>query len=198
MRSTTRCRTSSSAMRGCSGKDARWVVGTDHAGIATQMVVERRMALQQQKRTDFTRDEFVDKIWEWKAESGGDDHQPACAGSAARWIGRQERFTMDEGFSAAVRRVFVRTASRGVAVPRQEAGELGPGPRHRDQRPGGRDARGAGRLLASALSVGRTRCRRGSRSRRRGPRRCSPTWRWPCIPMTSAIVGWSASRCGCR
>jgi leucyl-tRNA synthetase len=49
------------------GKDARWVVGTDHAGIATQMVVERQLNAQQQKRTDFTREEFVAKVWEWKA-----------------------------------------------------------------------------------------------------------------------------------
>ncbi|WP_163594993.1 class I tRNA ligase family protein, partial [Klebsiella pneumoniae] len=54
------------------GKDARWVVGTDHAGIATQMVVERQMNLRQQKRTDFTREEFVAKVWEWKEESGGE------------------------------------------------------------------------------------------------------------------------------
>src|SRR6266567_4335916 len=53
------------------GKDALWVVGTDHAGIATQMVVERRLNERQQKRTDFTRDEFIATVWEWKAESGG-------------------------------------------------------------------------------------------------------------------------------
>jgi valyl-tRNA synthetase len=53
------------------GKDALWVVGTDHAGIATQMVVERNLELQQDKRTNYTREQFVDKVWEWKAESGG-------------------------------------------------------------------------------------------------------------------------------
>src|SRR3546814_19937554 len=54
------------------GKDALWVVGTDHAGIATQMVVERQMNAKGQKRTDLTRDEFVARIWEWKEESGGE------------------------------------------------------------------------------------------------------------------------------
>ena len=53
------------------GRDAKWVVGTDHAGIATQMVVERQLNAKQQKRTDFTRDEFIAKVWDWKQESGG-------------------------------------------------------------------------------------------------------------------------------
>src|SRR6476469_2084453 len=52
------------------GKDALWVVGTDHSGIATQMVVEREMALRQDKRTNYTREQFIEKVWDWKAESG--------------------------------------------------------------------------------------------------------------------------------
>ena len=71
MRSTSRCRTYLIRHARLQGKDALWVVGTDHAGIATQMVVERQLNERQQKRTDFTRDEFVAKVWEWKAESGG-------------------------------------------------------------------------------------------------------------------------------
>ena len=59
------------------GKDALWVVGTDHAGIATQMVVERNLEVHQDKRTNYTREQFVDKVWEWKAESGGQITQPA-------------------------------------------------------------------------------------------------------------------------
>src|SRR5919106_4323981 len=88
------------------GKDALWVVGTDHAGIATQMVVERDMALHQQKRTDFTRDQFVEKVWEWKEESGGQiTRQLRRLGASCDWS--HERFTMDEGFSKAVIKVFV-------------------------------------------------------------------------------------------
>jgi len=88
------------------GKDALWVVGTDHAGIATQMVVERQMALVQQKRTDFTREEFVAKVWEWKEESGGEiTQQLRRLGCSMDW--ENERFTMDEGFSKAVIKVFV-------------------------------------------------------------------------------------------
>ncbi|HEX8384475.1 MAG TPA: valine--tRNA ligase [Sphingomonas sp.] len=95
------------------GKDALWVVGTDHAGIATQMVVERNMALRQQKRTDFTREQFVDKVWEWKAESGGEiTSQLRRLGCSMDWA--NERFTMDPGFSAAVIKVFVRLHREGL------------------------------------------------------------------------------------
>ncbi len=88
------------------GKDARWVVGMDHAGIATQMVVERQLNERQQKRTDFSREEFVAKVWEWKAESGGAiTGQLRRLGCSMDWS--DERFTMDEGFSNAVRKVFV-------------------------------------------------------------------------------------------
>ncbi|WEK42925.1 MAG: valine--tRNA ligase [Candidatus Sphingomonas colombiensis] len=95
------------------GKDALWVVGTDHAGIATQMVVERQMGERQQKRTDFTRDEFVAKVWEWKAESGGAiTRQLRRLGCSMDWA--NERFTMDEGFSKAVLKVFVDLHKQGL------------------------------------------------------------------------------------
>lgn len=95
------------------GKDALWVVGMDHAGIATQMVVERQMALKQQKRTDFTRDEFVAKVWEWKEESGGEiTGQLRRLGCSMDW--ENERFTMDEGFSKAVIKVFVDLYNQGL------------------------------------------------------------------------------------
>ena len=95
------------------GKDALWVVGMDHAGIATQMVVERQLNAQQQKRTDFTRDEFVAKVWEWKAESGGEiTGQLRRLGCSMDW--ENERFTMDEGFSEAVIKVFVELYNQGL------------------------------------------------------------------------------------
>ena len=95
------------------GKDALWVVGTDHAGIATQMVVERQLNEKQQKRTDFTRDEFVAKVWEWKAESGGAiTRQLRRLGCSMDWA--NERFTMDEGFSKAVIKTFVELHKRGL------------------------------------------------------------------------------------
>ncbi|KFG91835.1 Valine--tRNA ligase [Sphingobium herbicidovorans NBRC 16415] len=95
------------------GKDALWVVGTDHAGIATQMVVERQLNAAGQKRTDFTRDDFVAKVWEWKAESGGAiTRQLRRLGCSMDWA--NERFTMDEGFSKAVLKVFVELHKRGL------------------------------------------------------------------------------------
>ncbi|HEX2561588.1 valine--tRNA ligase [Phenylobacterium sp.] len=89
------------------GKAALWLPGTDHAGIATQMVVERQLAAQgNMSRRDMTRDEFVAKVWEWKAQSGGRIvHQLRRLGASCDWS--RERFTLDEGLSAAVRKVFV-------------------------------------------------------------------------------------------
>ncbi|WP_118857634.1 valine--tRNA ligase [Sphingomonas mesophila] len=95
------------------GKDALWVVGMDHAGIATQMVVERQLNERQQQRTDFTREEFVAKVWEWKETSGGQiTRQLRRLGASCDWA--NERFTMDEGFSRAVLKVFVELYNRGL------------------------------------------------------------------------------------
>jgi valyl-tRNA synthetase len=95
------------------GKDARWVVGTDHAGIATQMVVERNLAKEGVKRADLGREAFVDKVWEWKAESGGAiTGQLRRLGCSMDWA--NERFTMDEGFSKAVLKVFVQLHRDGL------------------------------------------------------------------------------------
>ncbi|WP_294261418.1 valine--tRNA ligase [uncultured Sphingomonas sp.] len=95
------------------GKDARWVVGTDHAGIATQMVVERNLAKDGVKRTDLGREAFVDKVWEWKGESGGAiTRQLRRLGCSMDWA--NERFTMDEGFSKAVLKVFVELHRQGL------------------------------------------------------------------------------------
>ncbi len=89
------------------GKAALWLPGTDHAGIATQMVVERQLAeAGNQSRRDLGRDAFVEKIWEWKAKSGGTiTNQLKRLGASCDWS--RERFTLDEGLSAAVRKVFV-------------------------------------------------------------------------------------------
>ncbi|MBN8807285.1 MAG: valine--tRNA ligase [Sphingomonas sp.] len=95
------------------GKDALWVVGTDHAGIATQMVVERQLNERQDKRTNYTRDQFVDLVWQWKAESGGEiTQQLRRLGCSMDWA--NERFTMDEGFSKAVLKVFVDLYNQGL------------------------------------------------------------------------------------
>ncbi|QIG80636.1 valine--tRNA ligase [Stakelama tenebrarum] len=95
------------------GKDARWVVGTDHAGIATQMVVERQLNEKQDKRTNYTREQFVDMVWKWKEESGGQiTGQLRRLGCSMDWA--NERFTMDDGFSKAVLKVFVDLYNQGL------------------------------------------------------------------------------------
>ncbi|CAH0219582.1 valine--tRNA ligase [Erwinia aphidicola] len=90
------------------GKNTLWQAGTDHAGIATQMVVERKIAAEEGKtRKDYGRDAFIEKIWQWKAESGGTiTRQMRRLGNSVDW--ERERFTMDEGLSNAVKEVFVR------------------------------------------------------------------------------------------
>ncbi len=95
------------------GRDVLWQPGMDHAGIATQMVVERQLETAGQKRRDMGREAFVAKVWEWKAESGGTIlQQLRRLGASADWA--RERFTMDEGLSLAVRTVFVRLHKEGL------------------------------------------------------------------------------------
>ncbi|WP_438997476.1 valine--tRNA ligase [Candidatus Puniceispirillum sp.] len=88
------------------GRDTLWQPGTDHAGIATQMVVERKLADENVNRRDLGRDAFIDKVWEWKAESGGMiQNQLKRLGASPDWA--RERFTMDDGLSEAVIKTFV-------------------------------------------------------------------------------------------
>jgi valyl-tRNA synthetase len=96
------------------GKDVLWQPGTDHAGIATQMVVERQlMERQQPSRRDMGREAFLKRVWEWKAESGGAIvNQLKRLGASCDWS--RERFTMDEGLSRAVLKVFVELYRAGL------------------------------------------------------------------------------------
>ncbi|WP_158744341.1 valine--tRNA ligase [Acidisphaera sp. L21] len=95
------------------GRDALWQPGTDHAGIAAQMVVERQLAAEGVSRKEIGRPAFVDKVWEWKAQSGGTiTQQLRRLGSSLDW--ERERFTMDAGLSDAVREVFVTLYRQGL------------------------------------------------------------------------------------
>ncbi|GBF51116.1 valyl-tRNA synthetase [Leptospira ryugenii] len=95
------------------GKDVVWVPGMDHAGIATQMVVEKELLKEGKKKTDFTRQEFEKKIWEWKEKSGGMiTRQQRLLGESVDWS--RERFTMDEGLSNAVIKVFKKLYEDGL------------------------------------------------------------------------------------
>ncbi|QLB43499.1 valine--tRNA ligase [Mannheimia pernigra] len=96
------------------GNNTLWQAGTDHAGIATQMVVERKIASEEGKtRHDYGREAFINKIWDWKAYSGGTiSQQMRRLGNSIDWD--RERFTMDEGLSNAVKEVFVRLHEEGL------------------------------------------------------------------------------------
>ena len=95
------------------GADALWQPGSDHAGIATQMVVERQLAKDGVTRHDLGRTAFVDRVWEWKAESGGQiNRQLRRLGASPDWS--YDRFTMDDGLSHAVRKVFVALFKQGL------------------------------------------------------------------------------------
>ncbi|EED36394.1 valyl-tRNA synthetase [Luminiphilus syltensis NOR5-1B] len=95
------------------GQDTLWQVGTDHAGIATQMVVERQLQDQGTSRVALGRDAFVEKVWEWKAESGGNiTRQLRRLGASTDWS--RERFTMDPGLSRAVQKVFIDLYEEGL------------------------------------------------------------------------------------
>jgi valyl-tRNA synthetase len=95
------------------GRDVLWQPGTDHAGIATQMVVERLLAAEGKTRQEMGRDAFLERVWQWKAESGGTiTRQLRRLGASLDWP--RERFTMDEGLSRAVRRIFVMLHEKGL------------------------------------------------------------------------------------
>ena len=95
------------------GKDVLWQPGTDHAGIATQMVVERQLAAENTNRHELGREAFIERVWKWKAESGGTiTGQLRRLGASCDWS--RERFTMDEGLSEAVRKVFVSLRKAGL------------------------------------------------------------------------------------
>ena len=95
------------------GRDALWQPGTDHAGIATQMVVERQLEAEGKTRHDLGREAFIRRVWDWKAESGGTiTDQLRRLGASCDWS--RERFTMDDGLSRAVRTVFVTLYKDGL------------------------------------------------------------------------------------
>ena len=95
------------------GDNTLWQPGTDHAGIATQMVVERQLNAQGKNRHDLGREKFIERVWEWKAESGGTiNKQMRRLGNSVDW--ERDRFTMDEGLSKAVTEVFVKLHEEGL------------------------------------------------------------------------------------
>jgi hypothetical protein len=147
------------------GDNTLWQPGTDHAGIATQIVVERQLDAQGISRHDLGREAFVKKVWEWKEFSGSTiTRQMRRLGTSPDWT--RERFTMDEGLSKTVTQTFVRLHERRSDLPRQASGELGSGAGHRRVRPRGGAGRGGRLAVAHPLSAGR---RHRSSDRRHHP-----------------------------
>ena len=131
-----------------SGFNVLWLPGTDHAGIATQMVVERELKKTEKKsRHDLGREEFLERVWEWKEKYGqriGEQHK--VLGASLDWS--RERFTMDPGVSAAVREVFVRLYEEGLIYRAQKLINWCPSCHTALSRPRGRARGEAGRALA--------------------------------------------------
>ena len=154
MRSTIRFRTSCIRHARMQGKDALWVVGTDHAGIATQMVVERKL----EERQDQAHQLQPRRIRRARCGSGrrrAAARSPAsCAASAARWTGPTSASRWTRASPAPSSRCSSSSTAR-PALPRQAPGQLGPQVPVRDQRPRGRDARGPGQILAPQISARR-------------------------------------------
>src|ERR1700712_785677 len=107
------------------GRDVLWQPGTDHAGIATQMVVERKLAAEGKDRRGMGREAFVERVWQWKAESGGTiTQQLRRLGASLDWP--RERFTMDDGLSAAVKETFVKLHDQGLIYRDRRLGDWDP------------------------------------------------------------------------
>ncbi len=191
------------------GRDVLWQVGTDHAGIATQMVVERQMMERQEPdRRKIGREKFLEKVWAWKAESGGQIiNQLKRLGASADWS--RERFTMDEGLSKAVVKVFIDlyrggliykdkrlvnwdpkllTAISDLEVQQVETkGKLWHFSIPSSKRRGAPKARPGTKTISASSS-----------SRLRGRKRCSATPASRLTRTTSAIRNWLARTRSCR
>ena len=177
------------------GDNTLWQPGTDHAGIATQMVVERQLNAEGKTRHDLGRDKFIERVWTWKTESGGNiTRQLRRMGASVDWS--RERFTMDPEMSKAVTEVFVRLHEEGLiyrgkrlvnwdpvlhtavsdleVVSEEEQGSL-----WHIRYP----IKGSKEFLVVAPPA-------------RKP--CSATAPWPCIPKTSVISTSSVNRWNCR
>jgi tRNA synthetases class I (I, L, M and V) len=141
------------------GENANWVVGTDHAGIATQIVVERQLEEEGKSRHDLGREKFVERVWQWKQQSGATiTRQMRRLGELGiRGHRRPEGGLLHDGRQDVPRRRggLRPPVRRGLDLPRQKARQLGPGPGHRCFRSGGRQ-RGRGRQdLGDPLSARR-------------------------------------------
>ena len=118
------------------GYEVLWLPGMDHAGIATQSVVEKQLAVDGKTKEDFGRELFIDKVWDWKRESGGTiGWQMRAIGDGVDWS--RDRFTMDDGLSRAVRTIFKRLFDAGLIYQAERLVNWSPVLRDRDLGPRG-------------------------------------------------------------
>ncbi len=167
------------------GDNTLWLPGTDHAGIATQMVVERQLAEEGIDRRDLGREEFEARVWEWKAESGGTiKRQMIQLGASCDWS--RERFTLDPGLSRAVREVFVRLYEKGLIYRGEYMVNWCPRCQHRHLRSRSGPQRDRRAPVAHPLPGQRLARPASSRSPPPAPKPCSAIPPSPSIPATSA------------
>ena len=167
-------------------RPTRWILGTDHAGIGTQAMVEKELEAQGTSRLDLGRDEFVRRVWEWRDQYGSQIiGQFKRLGASADYS--NERFTMDDAYAARRHQGLRRAARPRPHLPRQLHGQLGPGAALGDLRPRGR-ADGRSPTLSTRSTTRLRTARARSRSPRSGRRRCWRTPRSPSIPRTSATA----------
>ncbi len=181
---TIRCRTSSCATSGMRGKDALWQPGTDHAGIATQMVVERQLGRRAGPAAPIGRARpSSPTVWEWKAESGGTITRPVAPAGLLAGLGARTLYH-GRAFTGRCAKVFVELYEQGADLPRQAVGQLGPEAADRDLRSGGRDA-ARSRAVSGIFAIRWPRRAAGQGRSRRGddPARddAGATRRWRCI-----------------
>ena len=132
------------------GADTLWQCGTDHAGIATQMVVERQLEGKGLSRLELGREKFIEAVWDWKEHSGNTiTRQSRRLGTSMDWT--RERFTMDAGLSHAVQEVFIRLYDEGLIYRGKRLVNWDPGTAYGRLRPGGAGAGRKGTSLAYTL-----------------------------------------------
>jgi valyl-tRNA synthetase len=167
------------------GDNTLWQAGTDHAGIATQIVVENQLKAEGKSRAELGREKFVERVWAWKEESGSIiTRQMRRLGSSCDWS--RERFTMDEGLSNAVIETFVRLYDDGSDLSRQAARQLGSDARHCGLGPGSRKRGRSRARYGKSLSLGGWQWRSdGGHDAAR--RRCSETSPWQVNPDDAAL-----------
>ena len=176
------------------GYEVLWQPGMDHAGIATQNVVEQQLAVDGKTKEDFGRALFIDKVWDWKRESGGAiGGQMRRLGDGVDW--NRERFTMDDGLSRAVRTIFKRLYDGGL-IYRAERCSTGRRCWKRRYRISRCVTRTSKANWCRSATVRSTTPSRTSWWPPPGWRRCWVTLRSPCTPTTTATEGWSASNTG--